>query len=203
MIDNELKLNQTDKKLTKLEWFELNGFSPEGKTYMVLGNSYPIKNQLKDAGFRYTQLLRWHAPVNTLELPDTCHYHELNYNDYFVWDEEKGISFMKENARKNIELLFNLVPVSSSQYVGQIDEKIESVRCVLRNIGGYNTAYGYRWVYNFVDENGNQFSWHTNGNKLLLPEMVVDLSGTIREHIEYKGVKTTKLVRCKVVPVNQ
>lgn len=198
-----MKLNQTSKKLTKSEWLELNGFSQEGKTYIVLGNSYPIKEQLKGAGFRFTQLLRWHYSAKSADLPETCHYHELDFNDYFTWNEEQGIAFMKENARQNIERIFDPIQESNSEYVGEIDEKIENIRCVLKNIGGYNTAYGYRWVYNFVDENGNQFSWHTNGNKLLLPEMIVDLSGTIREHIEYKGIKTTKLVRCKVVPVNQ
>lgn len=40
--------------------FERNGLNEEGTCYVVLGNTYEIKDQLKAQGARYTQELGWH-----------------------------------------------------------------------------------------------------------------------------------------------
>ena len=188
-------------KLTKGQWLEINGFSNKGISYIVLGNSYPIKDALKEAGFKFSPLLRWHSPENTFILPDTCSYLEIRYEDFFEWDEEAGISFMKENTREKLDLIFNPPCESPSKFVGEIDEKICELRCRVKNIGGYNTAYGYRWVYNFIDENGNEYSWHSTYNKSLSAGMELEISGTIKEHKEYKGINTTILTRCKVTQI--
>jgi hypothetical protein len=77
------------RKITKTEWLEANGFSEYGVTYLVLGNSYPIKDSLKDAGFKFSPLLRWHGGNCDFELPEGCYYKELQFEDVFVWNEEE------------------------------------------------------------------------------------------------------------------
>lgn len=187
-----------ERKMTKEKWYEVNGFSNNGITYLVLGNSYPIKDQLKDIGFKYSPLLGWHGNTKEYKLPSDCSYLEASFNEFFEWSEEQGVAFMKENARQRLAIIFETPKNTKSTFVGEVGNKICDIYCKIKSVGGYDTFYGYRWVYNFIDENDNEFSWHSTTNKALSEGMYVNLSGTIKEHKEYHGVKITILTRCKV-----
>lgn len=186
------------RKLTKSEWLEANGFSDFGVTYLVLGNSYPIKEDLKENGFKYSPLLRWHGDNDDLDLPEDCSYYELHYEDYFTWDEESHISFMKEGTREKIDLIFNPPVESNSQFVGEIGERLREIPMSIRNITGFDSAYGYKWVYTFEDEKGNIYSWFTTSQQPIAAGMNCFVTGTIKAHVEYKKVFTTQLTRCSI-----
>lgn len=187
------------KKFTKGEWLKYNGFSPKGITYLVLGNSYPIKDALKEAGFKFSPLLRWHAETGNFELPKTCSYYMLDYNELFEWDEETGTSFMKEGARDRIELIFNPPEETSrSHYVGEVGDRLTDIRTTVRNIGGFESPYGYKWIYTFEDLNGNLYSWFTTTQHPLSLGRTVIVTGTVKAHVEYKGARTTQLSRCRL-----
>lgn len=187
----------TKRKITKTEWLEANGFSEYGTTYLVLGNSYPIKDALKEEGFKFSPLLRWHCGDCDFELPETCHYKELQFDDIFVWDEESKVTFLKEGAREKIEEIFNPKVEYYSDYVGEIGERIRNVKATVRSIGGFDSAYGYKWVYTLEDEGGNLYTWFTTSQQSVSNGYVVSLTGTIKAHVEYKGARTTQLTRCR------
>jgi hypothetical protein len=184
------------RKITKTEWLEANGFSEYGVTYLVLGNSYPIKDSLKDAGFKFSPLLRWHCGNCDFELPEGCFYKELQFEDVFVWSEEEKVAFMKEGAREKIDLIFNPIVESNSQFVGEIGERLRDIPMQVRNIGGFDSAYGYKWVYTFEDADGNVYSWFTTSQQAVSVGMKCVVTGTIKAHVEYKSVFTTQLNRC-------
>ena len=184
------------RKITKAEWFETNGFSQDGVTYIVLGNSYPIKDELKDNGFKFSPLLRWHADNCNYELPATCNYTMLNFYDLFTWDENTNSAFMKEGTREAIDRIFNPPEECVSAYVGEIGERLRDIPVVVRNIGGFDSAYGYKWVYTFEDESGNRYTWFTTSQQSVSIGASATLTGTIKAHVEYKGAETTQLKNC-------
>ena len=186
------------KKLTKTEWLTVNGFSEYGVTYLVLGNSYPIKDELKEAGFKFSPLLRWHGPEAHYTLPENCNYYELRYEDLFTWDEDSHTTLMKEGAREKIDLIFNPIVESNSQFVGEIGERLRDIPMQVRNIGGFDSAYGYKWVYTFEDNDGNVYSWFTTSQQAVSVGMKCIVTGTIKAHVEYKSVFTTQLNRCVI-----
>lgn len=187
------------KKMTKTEWLAVNGFSEYGVTYLVLGNSYPIKDKLKEAGFKFSPLLRWHGDNRDFELPEGCEFYELQYEDVFIWDEETNTTFMKEGAREKIDLIFNPIIESNSQFVGEIGERLRDIPMTVRNIGGFNSAYGYKWVYTFEDRDGNVYSWFTTSQQAVSIGMDCIITGTVKAHVEYRKVFTTQLNRCKII----
>lgn len=187
------------KKMTKTEWLAVNGFSEYGVTYLVLGNSYTIKEDLKEAGFKFSPLLRWHGDNCNFELPEDCEYKELYYEDIFIWDEDSHTTFMKEGTREKIDLIFNPIVESNSQFVGEIGERLRDIPMTVRNIGGFNSAYGYKWVYTFEDKNGNVYSWFTTSQQAISVGMDCIVTGTIKAHVEYRKVFTTQLNRCKII----
>ena len=184
------------KKITKAEWLDANGFSEDGVTYLVLGNSYPIKDELKDSGFKFSPLLRWHYGKCEYELPQDCFYKMLNFYDLFVWDAESSSPFLREGAREVIDRIFNPKEESNSSYVGEIGERLRDVQVVVKNIGGFDSAYGYKWVYTFEDESGNRYTWFTTSQQGVSIGTALTLTGTIKAHVEYKGAETTQLTRC-------
>lgn len=186
--------------MDKQEWLKINGFNSVGVTYLVLGNSYPIKQQLKESGFKFSPLLRWHGPDNEFQLPNGCFYKELSYDEVFEWDDKDGVTFMREGARDIIEDIFNPQEISNSEYVGEIGERFRGTQVYIKSIRGFDSEFGYKYVYTFEDDYGNLYSWFTTVQLPATAGAKGTLSGTIKNHTEYKGAKTTQLSRCIFTP---
>ena len=98
-----------------------------------------------------------------------------------------------------------------SNYVGNIGDKL-SVKVTYLNSYSYSTNFGYSYIHLFVDDNGNIFKWTTSQvllydltyeglniftNHALDKGAVVQLTGKIKNHSEYRNQKQTVLTRCK------
>jgi hypothetical protein len=187
--------------MTKTEWLRANGFSDTGVTYLVLGNSYPIKDDLKESGFKFSALLKWHGGNCDYKLPETCQYKELHFDELFTWHEESSTTFLKEGTREMLELLFNPIVESNSDYVGEIGERLRDISARIFSVGGFDSPYGYKWVYTFEDEDGNRYSWFTTSQQSVVIGDEISLAGTVKAHVEYKGARTTQLTRCKLTRI--
>lgn len=108
-----------------------------------------------------------------------------------AWKKEQERQKALEEARKAV-----------SQYVGQIGEKItvkgEFVKTAwfdFRNPFGQEER---KFIYTFKDTDGNVFVWKTgSGRYNMNAGEPVEVTGTVKEHNEYKGEKQTVLLRCK------
>lgn len=104
-----------------------------------------------------------------------------------------------------------------SQYVGNIGDKLE-IAVTVAYVATYEAPSFRGWgtdtihVYGMEDENGNAIIWKTTGSlkKSSKSETVsahkgdkVTISGTIKEHNEYKGQRQTILNRVKLVSIEQ
>ena len=187
-------------KLTYEQWLEVNGFSQEGETYVILGSSFAIKEQLKQNDFKFSPLFKWHAATADYTLPESCSYQKISFQDFFTWDAAEGVAYLRDGARDKLELIFNPKRESDSQstFVGAIGDKINDLAVELRYRTGYDTIYGYKNIYTFKDSDGNLYSWHSTTNQPIAEGAHCRITGTIKGHSEYKGVKTTILTRCKL-----
>ena len=94
-----------------------------------------------------------------------------------------------------------------NEYVGNPKERI-TVRATFVKESGFSGYYDYVHVYIFNDDNDNCLVWKTtsdlyiekNGeNSPIERGDYVELTGTVKEHVVYKGEKKqTNLNRCKV-----
>ena len=66
------------KKIKDLATFyENNGLNREkNNTYIVLGDTYSIKDLLKEKGAKYNKILGWHFPTK-VEVPNTVSLQEI------------------------------------------------------------------------------------------------------------------------------
>jgi hypothetical protein len=96
-----------------------------------------------------------------------------------------------------------------SEYIGNVGDKL-SIKVTYLNTYTYETQFGNSNIHLFVDNDGNIFKWSTSSNleytikdqsysqwHILDKGAIVQLSGKIKAHDEYRGQKQTVLTRCK------
>lgn len=88
-----------------------------------------------------------------------------------------------------------------SQHFGEVGAKV-SADVVITKIAGYKTMWGNCWIISMKDKSGNAIVWKTSSlgslHKLNLSDgSGAKVTGTIKEHSEYRGEKQTVLTRCK------
>ena len=193
------------------EFYSRNGFNSEGKTYVVLGNTFDIKEELKAQGAKWDRISRhWHMPTQ----PEGREFLELTADDMYFPDAA-GVYDWRNQRLNPVEGKENYTDTiykaeqslkakeSTSQHVGEIGEKL-TVEVTYIHTSGWENDYGGYWscnmtyLHTFKDEQGNVFIWKTGkcieadyGTKFTL-------KGTVKDHSEYTGVKQTALTRCKL-----
>ena len=85
-----------------------------------------------------------------------------------------------------------------SKYVGEIGKRVSFSPKEVVCVTSWETMYGTTNIYKMVDESGNEFTWKTGNFILGCREPIVKITGTVKEHKEYRGVKQTELTRCKI-----
>jgi len=171
------------------------GFNSEGKTFVVIGKTYEIKDDLKVAGAKFNIYLNWHF----VEKPDTFPTVELTIDDCFT---ENDIAALWWNDRFDIQdIIKERTPKESSksEYIGEVGKRI-AVEVCLKSSYSFEHSFGYyggtSYIHSFIDENGNVIIWKTS--KHLTEGEKYTLVGTVKEHSEYRETKQTILTRCKI-----
>lgn len=198
------------------KFFENNGFTPDGKTYFVLGNTYDAKDELKAKGAKWDNASRhWHMSTKpegfeTLEF-DVTELYDSNYAGVYEWNSWKRFDYNEDNDNyiSRIEKAEEQLKAkkSTSTHVGTVGEKLEVV-VTYTHTSSWENSYG-GWLnhasvtnlHTFKDEHGNVFTWKTD--KYIEAEYgtKMTLKGTVKSHDEYKGIKQTVMTRCKVEEV--
>lgn len=85
-----------------------------------------------------------------------------------------------------------------SKHVGEIGDRVTIENGEVICLTSWETQFGTTYVYKIVDKDNNVFTWKTS--KIVWHDRVIEkITGTVKEHKEYRGVKQTELTRCKVV----
>ena len=196
------------------KYLKSRGFSAEGLAWVVMGNTFEIKDQLKAAGARWDNTFGWHFDHEVVEFPTvrisiedkitrlSMEYQEETYEDKIghYWadgtldfgDEWPITLYIKELREK-----WEADNAPKTEWYGSIKDKVDlKVKLVRR--GNYDTMYGTTFVYTFEDAQGHQLVWKTGTWLEQEVGSQVIVKGTIKAHTEYKGTKQTELTRCKV-----
>lgn len=175
------------------EWLSKLGFGNEDGTYvlyMVKGNTYSIKDELKALGCKFQPSIGWYSaqPLDGYECQRFTEDQVVDKSQEYsiVWKDKSEIEAQKEYEP------------SASEWVGEVGERIEKVfhfdKLVWRGAGVAGKT-SYMWLMS--DEDGNAYKWSTScyyeeGD-------AVKLRATVKDHSEYKGTKQTVVTRCTAV----
>ena len=202
---HQKKLAEAREKAPELnaEFFKRNGFDAEGNMWIVLGNSYDIKDELKALGCKFSsQLSCWHCDHeleghNTIKL-NASEMYDVDEAGIYLWQYMKNddVKAILRKANENLDS-----KASSSSYVGAVGDKIE-IKVTMTGFHSYVTKFNWQTIHHFInlftDEAGNVFVWNTTACSDVNVGDHITIKGTIKGHKEYKGIKQTELQRCKI-----
>lgn len=192
-----------------VEYLHRQGFSADGMTWVVMGETYSRKYELKAAGCKWNPEFGWHFDHEVTGF-DTI---MVSINDRIPsWDDSTDLIGQYSNEGtlyfipsefiqgyiKSLREQYVADHAPKTEYFGNIGDKVErEVKLVRR--AGFDTMYGFTSVYTFVDSEGHQFVWKTSCYLDQSEGSTLTLRGTIKAHSEYRGSRQTELTRCKVV----
>ena len=171
---------------------EVLGFG-EGYITIFKGDTYAAKEQLKEAGARYTKLWGW-GIAGGQEVPEIAGIEPVRLDWSMVGRDDKALKTDDEVIATIESMLYE---PSKSEFQGEVGERLRDILVKVVRSFKISSYYGESTVHDFEDEDGNVYSWIT-ASKSLPEGGVYWLTGTVKDHKIYKNVKKTILFRCKV-----
>ena len=183
-------------------WLKEHGFDADGNVWIVLGNTYIIRDQLRELGCQFNSIIGWHIDHELTEYPTI----KLTSSQLCLKDID-GVFYALSlgNATELIGEANDKIKAQEpeSSFVGSVGERIEVDATFWNEFTfTHENFYGMQetsYIYIFKDSNGNQMKWSTSAVVPFGIGTRLHLKGTVKEHSEYKGIKQTILTRCKVM----
>lgn len=192
------------------QWLQNNGITHNLLFVVVGGNTYEVKDALKEQGARYIKGLGWYfneeqakevkleAPYELFQVKTTDVIEDFNPYGYgcpYIKDEWtkkiKDLCKEKKDTEEPAEV------ADSTFYEGEIGQRIRKIPVVLKSSRIISTDWGSTNLYTFEDGT-HIFVWFTQSDIGLCFGIGAELtlSGTIKDFKEYNDVKQTILSRC-------
>lgn len=166
----------------RVKWLAKNGFTSEGITHVFVGDTFSQKDRIKELGGVYCPEIGWHAMYK----PEGFETVETSVDTVCTIDSAGLYEYQKVDFSK---------PAPESHYIGSVGQKVDLELTLIR-VFWVDTQFGSLGVHKFADADGNIVIWKTSCNTGDFNTGWI--SGTVKEHSEYNGVKQTVLTRCKV-----
>ena len=182
----------------RIKWLEENGFNADEVTYIYAGaDSYQIKDELKEAGFRFSGTLKWHKATRDEKYADNLI--EVKLDDLAQWSAWGKASFNPDAQKIVEEKIAAVQPESTSEWIGEVGDKVKDIKVQLIRKYSMDGRYGLTTLYSFQDESGNILNWWTTSYKEIeVGQWTTIKTATIKKLDEYKGVKQTVLTRARL-----
>jgi len=130
--------------------------------------------------------------TNNVNVAFTMYHPQHGYLAWAVFDYMKNIEKFGQKVIQSNE---------KSQHLGDIGERIES-EVTINNIRNINTRFGWSKLVEMIDKQGNVLNWWTSKSIGFVKGDCVRVSGIVKNHDEYKGVKNTTIKNCKMKDLN-
>lgn len=188
--------------ITREEWYQYNGFNADGAVWVVLGETFPIKDYLKESGFKYCRELGWHGD-HEIEISGKVTLKMFNFDDLAIVESNGFINWREDifEIIKKSKSESTLSGFSDSDFVGTPSERLKNLLVSVLAIKDFEGMYGYTKIYTFL-YGTNILTWFTSSDKVNLKVGdQIKLNGTVKDHREYNGIKQTMLSRCTIKEV--
>ena len=207
----ERKAEQRAAEVAKLEEeseanlriaLEADGYDVEcPQIFVVIGeNTYAVKDELKELGCKYKPEFGWYC-THAVDVPVNYGMVGIPFDQVCEWNPVAKKIFIKDGAKEIADAAKNeAAPKSNSEFIGDIKQRLRDMEVVYTNCRTIESYYGVSLVYTFK-LGDNVLTWFCSG-KGIDPDIEVGeavlLTGTVKDHKIYNGVKQTYLNRCIV-----
>lgn len=169
-----------------------NAFDKDLNTWLVMGNTYDIKDELKKKGAKFSRELGWHfdheEPGYVLEKINYSEISNTSSKGQLVIDYEKAYEISKKLREKYIE-------PDKSEYIGNVGEWCSTI-VKLESIFTTSTRFGTCEILKFKDINDNIIVVFSSPGKYEFDENPYVINGKVKEHNLFRGSKQTIFTKC-------
>ncbi len=106
-----------------------------------------------------------------------------------AWQRHKGD--LAERQRRADE-------ARSSCHLGQVGERLKSLRVRCESARGVDSQRGTSVMYKLVDDSGNHLCWFCSGSANMDVGRTYLIDATVKEHSEFRGVLETQITRATI-----
>ena len=177
------------------EWPARHGFDEDGTTWIfVKGDTYAIKDSLKEIGYKFDKQLGWHGAECLEDLPDGYEIYQIGFGEVYEWPHEMASEpeFIGEKIIADAK-----AKAGQGEFVGEVGERLRALDVQLMSVREYDGAYGLSYIYQFSYK-GDILVWMTTKWMDIEPDEWYILTGTVKQHKNYRGMNQTYLSRCIV-----
>lgn len=169
--------------------------------FVVIGeNTYAVKDELKELGCKYKPEFGWYC-THAVDVPVYYGMVGIPFDQVCEWNPVAKKIFIKDGAKEIADAAKNeAAPKSNSEFIGDIKQRLRDMEVVYTNCRTIESYYGVSLVYTFK-LGDNILTWFCSG-KGIDPDIEIGetvlLTGTVKDHKIYNGVKQTIINRCIV-----
>lgn len=110
-----------------------------------------------------------------------------------------AVSAYQRAMNRGVEYAKKKLDGAKSEFVGAVGDRLRDIVVSVQFVKTMSSIYGPTTLVKFVDEKGNIMSWFASGDKTYQAGQNMTITGTVKAHKEYQGVKETQLSRVKGV----
>lgn len=171
------------------KWYNIN---EDGYTYVAVGDTYRIKDELKKNGAKFNKEIGW----SFKEDPGKFKTIKISV-DSIAYKSDNGIYHLNPDIGETMkEFHEKFIEPTNSKWVGEIGEKILTWG-TLKNTHQFQGTFGLTTVLTFSDEEENSIVWMTTKNVSIEIGDFCEIEGTVKAHNTFRGDKQTLLTRCR------
>lgn len=178
-------------------WMHEQGFSKDGKIYCVAGgNTFLIKDVLKDYGFQYSPRFGWYCREEK-QVPAPYYLVSFTFDELFLWEPQYQRAFPYSDIDQKIKnkLYINKENKNNFDFIGTVGEREYDLLVIFKKYKIIKKEHYKYYVYSF-DYKGNRIIWSTKKWLNLSVGQEILLTGTVSAHSLVGNTKITKMNRC-------
>lgn len=197
----------------QIKWCARNGFDKAGFTYLIIGgNTYYIKDALKDRGAKFNKYLYWHSAEELTNLPYPFVCFRVNFTDVYDWNENANTAMETLAGAKLINNALNIYKKqqekdAKGEYYGEVGERYTKVKTTFLDVRDCSTEGDLCFMYKFKTEDGCILVWFTTAFFFydFQPGEVIYTNFTVKKQEVAKATneKTTYMTRAYLYDANE
>lgn len=190
----------TREQEAKRNWLEYNNFDEDGNTFIVLGDSYSIKDKLKSFGFKYNDYIKWHCATFSEDWDFMVK--QVNIEDFYHWVPGVKAYLISEEGKDKLKRIYAEAP-SDGEWVGNTGEKI-SVEVSFIGRRAFDSDWGAASYFMFETKEHQRIIWKTTTCPIVPNADTFMLTATVKKTgFDQMGRKVTYITRAKMEEPNE
>lgn len=155
---------------------------------------YNVKEMIAEYTEKAIEILEF---TKTIEVGDNDYLNNLKKYAIAGYCDFKGVGLVVSMIPNHYRMTTEKIKKPDSNFIGVVGEKLTSDVTFKKEII-FNSRFGSTYFLIFEDNSGNVIVWNSSNPIDVEEDEKYTITGRIKEHKEYCGVKQNVLTRCKI-----